>query len=175
MSENNSKRFCNYLAAFAAGLFVCFPALGQSGGQFSIEQSVIANGGGNSSGGTFAVAGTSGQAAAGVRSSAPTFGNHGGFWQSSPLGPSAAYVSVAGRVLTSSGQGIRNVIVTISESNGIIQRRTTGSLGYFLFDTVEAGQTVVLSVQSKRYTFVHSPIVLNIGDAIDELRFTAEP
>lgn len=161
-------------ASLWLSLFLSTSASAQSGGQFKIEQSVIANGGGSSSVGTITVAGTNSQPVAGTRSASTRFGIHGGFWQDTSLAPSAAYVSVAGRVLTSTGQGIRNVTITITEFNGAIRTATTGSLGLFCFDTVEAGQTLVISVSAKRYAFVQPTIVLNIDDAVDDLTFVAE-
>ena len=55
--------------------------LAQSGGNFTIQQSVIAGGGGqNSTGGTFSVDGTVGQAAAGGGLSGGSFSVSSGFW-----------------------------------------------------------------------------------------------
>ena len=51
-----------------------------SGGGFSVEKSVIANGGGTSSGGGFSVSGTSGQNAAGKNPINAAFSHQSGFW-----------------------------------------------------------------------------------------------
>ena len=61
MSENKTTYFCRSLFAGLAVLLTAIPAISQSGGQFKIEQAVIATGGGTSSGGGFAVAGTNSQ------------------------------------------------------------------------------------------------------------------
>ena len=64
---------------------------GQSGGTFTITQSVIANGGGTSGGSTFSVTGTTGQSLAGTLSNGAPFNVRGGFWQNS----SSSNVTVA--------------------------------------------------------------------------------
>src|SRR5262245_12041931 len=54
--------------------------LGQSGGAFAIRSSVVASGGGRSTGGAFAVTGTLGQPAAGGPLSGGAFAVGSGFW-----------------------------------------------------------------------------------------------
>ena len=80
-----------------------------TGGSYSLNQAVIAAGGGqNSAGGNFTVDGTIGQAFAGTRSTNAPFSVAGGFWTTDPLAPSAASVSVSGRILAPDGIGLRN-------------------------------------------------------------------
>src|SRR5438445_2377704 len=74
-----------------------------TGGQFTLDQSVIASGGGTSSSGAFTVEGTAGQPVAGQKASNSPFSVHAGFWNGEPLGPSAASVTVRGRVQTADG------------------------------------------------------------------------
>ncbi len=57
----------------------------QSGGEFNIKKSSIDAGGGNSSGGDFAVAGTIGQADASSVISGGAFSLTGGFWTKKPV------------------------------------------------------------------------------------------
>ena len=54
--------------------------LAQSGGTFTITKSVIAGGGGNATGGTFSMDGTTGQSLAGTTSTGGTFSLQSGFW-----------------------------------------------------------------------------------------------
>src|SRR5690349_20461911 len=56
------------------------PTMSQSGGTFVIQKSVIAGGGDHSTGGTFILDGTIGQAVAGTQSSGGSFNVVGGFW-----------------------------------------------------------------------------------------------
>jgi len=145
----------------------------QSGGQFSITQSVIAGGGtGPSSGGTYEVNGTAGQPAAGGSYSGLPYSFRSGFWQMD-LSPSASLVSVAGRVRTADGRGIRNAIVTLSRSGEQIRIARSGSFGYFQIDDVEVGQTYIITVGSKLYTF--APQVIVLTDSIGDIELVAVP
>ena len=154
------------LAAFAVSISA------QSGGTFSITQSVIANGGGQSSGGTFNATGTAGQPAAGTSSNGGTFNAIGGFWQPGSA-PTAAEVSVTGRVLTPDGRGLRNATVTMTDSNGVTRYARTSSFGYYRFEDVAVGQTYILAVGSKRYQFASQ--VVNVTDSLTDIDFIAQP
>ncbi|MBS1792210.1 MAG: carboxypeptidase regulatory-like domain-containing protein [Acidobacteria bacterium] len=85
--------------------------------------------------------------------------------------PTAAGVTVAGRVALASGSGVPNAIVYLTAPDGPIRQTRTSSFGYFRFDDVAAGQTVVVSVQSKRGNF--APQVLSLADSITDLSFVA--
>jgi hypothetical protein len=88
------------------------------------------------------------------------------------LGPTAANVSVGGRVLTASGSGVSNARVVLTDANGASRTSLTNSFGYYRFTEVPAGETCVFSVRHKEYQF--APQVLTITDNIGELNFTAE-
>lgn len=85
------------------------------------------------------------------------------------LGPTAAAVSVSGRVLTPDGRGLTNALVSLTDTFGNTLTARTGSFGYYRFGDVAAGQTCVVVVQSKRYEFV--PQVVNVVENIEELNF----
>lgn len=91
------------------------------------------------------------------------------------LTPTAAHVSVSGRIITVSGQGIRDAHVTLTNSNGTTRSAITGSFGYWRFDDVEAGQTYIVSVRSKRFWFANDTQILSVNDEITGLTFTALP
>jgi len=65
----------------------------------------------------------------------------------------AARVQVGGRVQTSDGRGIRNAVVSITDSHGVKRAVTTSSLGFYRFDEIEAGDTYIIRVASKQYRF----------------------
>ncbi len=88
--------------------------------------------------------------------------------------PTAANVSVEGRVLLSAGNGVRNATVFLLEANGTQHSAITGSFGYYRFPAIEAGQTVVVSVRSKRFTFNPPTRVVTLTDAVSDLDFIAE-
>ena len=105
----------------------------------------------------------------------PSDGSIGG-WGIQFLSPTAAPVSVSGRVLTASGRGIRNVKVTISGGD-LAEPRTmyTGAFGYYSFTGVTAGQTYFVTVEPKRYTISQPTRVVNMLDSIADLDFVADP
>jgi hypothetical protein len=88
------------------------------------------------------------------------------------LAPSAAAVSISGRVLTADGRGIRSTAVVLTDSLGNSRTAITSSFGYYRFDEVPAGETYVLSVSSKRYQF--APRVVTVQDEIVNLDFIAQ-
>lgn len=90
-----------------------------------------------------------------------------------PFVPTAAQVSVSGRILSANSRGVRNAQVFLTESNGTVRMARTGSFGYFDFTNIASGQTVIVSVFSKRYTF-SSQVVL-LFESAAELNFVADP
>ena len=92
-------------------------------------------------------------------------------------GPSAApvaNVSVGGRVTTSSGQGVSNAIVSLTDS-GVGGRRTaiTNPFGYYRFDNVASGSSYTIAVISRLYTF--TPQTVQVNDNLTNVDFVAEP
>lgn len=150
-------------------------AFGQSGGTFVITESVVAGGGGhNASGGAVSIDGTIGQPAAGNALSNAPFIITSGFWNFSPTGPTAATVSVGGRISTPNGNGIRNVIITLTDiSGGATRSALSSSFGFYRIDDVAAGGTYIVTVRSKRYSF--APQVVRVMDDVVDLNFVAEP
>jgi Carboxypeptidase regulatory-like domain len=166
------KRKINSIIAIIS---LSFAIAAQTGGTFDLSHSVIASGGGsNSTGGTFRVDGTVGQPAAGTISTSGNFSLRGGFWAFDSIAPTAALVSISGRVLTADGQGIRNVRVTLTMAGGTVRSAQTGTFGYFRFDEVEVGQTLVLEVSSKRYRFTNPTRILSVQEEITDAVFIAE-
>lgn len=90
-------------------------------------------------------------------------------------GPSVAPadVSVSGRVMKSSGQGLGGVYVFITDSAGVSRYTLTSSFGFYNFDNVVAGGTYTVEASSKRYTF--TPQTLQINDNLSNLDFVGEP
>ncbi|MBE7516768.1 MAG: carboxypeptidase regulatory-like domain-containing protein [Chloracidobacterium sp.] len=86
----------------------------------------------------------------------------------------AAPASVSGRVVTANGNGIRNVLISITGGNTpqrLIAR--TGSFGYYRIDGLEAGNTYVITIQSKNYTFAEPSRVITVNDSLTDIDFTA--
>lgn len=88
--------------------------------------------------------------------------------------PTAASVSILGRVLLQAeGRGLSRAFVYLTDQNGETRTAITNSFGYYHFNEVNAGQTYVLNVLSKRYSF--SPRVITINEGTNDLDFIAQP
>ncbi len=83
--------------------------------------------------------------------------------------PTAAAASIGGRVLSSNGRGLGRAVVTLTTASGETFTTITNGFGYYRFEDVFPGQTVILNVTSKRFEF--APKVLNIGEDLYELDF----
>ena len=88
--------------------------------------------------------------------------------------PTAASVSVSGRVLTNTGRGIGNAVVTITDSTGNSRTTVSGSLGYYRFTDVPAGDLYVLTVNSRRFTFAQPSVSLSVNGDTNDVNFTAQ-
>ena len=155
-------------------LFISLSAFSQTGGTFEITQSVISNGGGTSDGGSFSLTGTTGQPLAGTNSTGGGFGVRGGFWQSF-FAPTAAMVAISGQVLMANGGGISKVRVSLTGGDGITRTVLSNTFGYFRFDDVEAGQTCIISISSKRFQFGNQTQVIFVGEEVTDLIFNSLP
>lgn len=83
-------------------------------------------------------------------------------------------VTLGGRVLTARGSGLRNALVTVSGGN-LLQPRTmyTGTFGRYYFDGLDAGQTYIVSVAAKRYTFTTGAMLVTVDENLDEVNFVS--
>lgn len=140
---------------------------------YQIERSVVANGGGTSVAGGFRLEGTAGQNAAGEQMTGGVFTQVGGFWQPVPLAPTAASVTVSGRVLTSTGRTVNRARVTITDMLGNSRAALTNAFGYFRIGNIAAGESHLVWVVSRRYTF--EPQLISVGQDVTGLTITALP
>jgi Carboxypeptidase regulatory-like domain len=91
--------------------------------------------------------------------------------ESNLVGPSAANVSVSGKVLTPQGAGLTNAIVILTDQDGNSRTARTSAFGYFRFNEVAAGQTYIININSKRWQF--TPQVISVNEEIIELNLMA--
>jgi hypothetical protein len=87
-------------------------------------------------------------------------------------GPTAAAATVSGRVLTPEGKAVMGALVTLTDSTGDSRTAFTSAGGRFYFDEVPSGETYILSVLSKRYTYV--PQVITVTEDITGLNFSPQ-
>ncbi len=92
-------------------------------------------------------------------------------WGLGALSPTAAGVSVSGKVLTASGRAIPNANVVIRSANGETRTVRTNSFGNYRFDDVLAGDGYIMTVNSKQYTFQSR--VVNVIDNLVGFDFVA--
>jgi hypothetical protein len=90
-----------------------------------------------------------------------------GGWGLEFLPPTSAGVEVSGRVLTSDGRGIRNAVVTMTGADGTKRTAVSSSFGYYRFEGVQAGETVIVSASSRSYRF--KPRAVQVFDPITDL------
>ncbi len=76
---------------------------------------------------------------------------------------------VNGRVVTPTGQGLRNAQVTITKADGTTRTTPTSSLGFFSFAGIELGQTITVRVNSRRYRF--DPQTVGVSSNMAALQF----
>ena len=89
------------------------------------------------------------------------------------LGPTAASVSISGRVVSHTGEPVRNARIILTSPAGAIRSGLSNPFGYFTIDGVVVGRTYQLEVQSKQFIF--TPRVLNVVDEVSGMVLTAEP
>jgi hypothetical protein len=167
-----TKLYSIILAIIAGAIGV--PA--QTGGAYDLSHNTLAGGGEmQSAGGAFKVDGTVGQTLAGTTSGSAVYSLHGGFWfPRALLAPTAARVSLTGRVSNLQGGLLRRVRIVLSDTNGGETRTAqVNPFGYFRFDDVEAGRVYIVRAESGAFQFTPEMYVFSLVDARDDLDFTA--
>jgi hypothetical protein len=83
---------------------------------------------------------------------------------------SSSSSTISGQVLTNTGQGLRNAIVTLTDQAGVKRQAPTSSLGFYSFPNVVPGQTYLLSVASRRFRF--DPVNVTPNQSLVTINFT---
>lgn len=89
-----------------------------------------------------------------------------------PLAPTAASVSIAGQVLTATGQSISNAKIFLTDNQGVKRVAVSNAFGHYGFEGITVGETYILSVVSKRYTF--TPRAVEVNEELTALNLIAE-
>jgi hypothetical protein len=92
-----------------------------------------------------------------------------------PVGSTAAEVSVSGRVMTTRGNGIAGVRISLADSQGNVRTTVSGTSGDYRFENVEAGSSYIITATGKRYSFSQPSQLLNVNDETAEINFIANP
>lgn len=85
------------------------------------------------------------------------------------LAPTAASVSVSGRVRSASGSGLSNAIVSLTGGTGVIRTSRTNPFGHYQFDDIEAGQSVIIAVNSKLHHY--QPQLVSVNESLFDVDF----
>ncbi len=88
----------------------------------------------------------------------------------SQLAPTAANVSVGGRVSDSFDRIVTNARVVVTNQNGISRTAFVNSFGFYHFDDIPAGETYVFQVIHRKLSF--APQVIGITENVSDLNFT---
>lgn len=155
----------NFLAFFMVTAGIAFA---QPSADLQMDKTVISSGGSVSSGSTYTMISTIGQPLAGGPVSGTGIYGHIGFW-SPGFAPTAAGVSVSGRVITSSGRAINNVTLKQTSMNGQSSTVRTGGFGYFRFNNLPSGEMYILTINAKGFTFPERSVTLFVNDHIADL------
>ncbi len=91
------------------------------------------------------------------------------------LAPTAAEASISGRVVDIRQRGISKVTVKIQDMSGNVRIVSTSSFGYFQIEGLEVGQSYLVVVSAKRYTFNPPSRVINLQDSFENAHFVGTP
>lgn len=89
------------------------------------------------------------------------------------VGPTAAAVSIGGRLTSATGQPVSKANVYLTDTRGRIRPAISNGFGLFTFEDVTVGETYIISVISKRYTF--APVAISPTESTSGLNLIAEP
>ena len=125
-----------------------------SGGQYVLDEAVMANGGGNLNGGVYKVQGTAGNPNSSRKLTGGIYIVQGGFNNRPQFVPTVAELSISGQVVTTKGRGISNVIVILTGGLMTSPKATrTNQFGFFQFNEIGAGHFYAIQVQHREVIF----------------------
>ena len=88
------------------------------------------------------------------------------------LAPSAALVTVGGRVLDGYGMPVSGAFVAITAPNGTVQSALTNAFGHYRFSDIATGSIYSVTVRAKGHAF--APRSVSVIDELTDLDFIAE-
>jgi hypothetical protein len=92
-----------------------------------------------------------------------------------PFAPTAASVNVGGQVISPYGRPLMNATISLFDSYGNVRTAITNPFGFYRFEDVSAGETYIVEIRSKRYSFPEATRTLFVTEDMDSVNFAAEP
>ena len=92
-----------------------------------------------------------------------------------PMVVTASGATISGRVTTSRGRGLKHVVVMLA--GGDLDEpiyATTNQFGRYQFEDISVGNSYVLTVFSRRYTFTQSSRVINFNSSFTDADFVSD-
>lgn len=86
--------------------------------------------------------------------------------------PTAATVSVGGRVILGKSSFAARATVSLTDMQGNVKTARVNPFGYYKFEDISAGQTVIVEVSAKGAIF--APQVVTVNENIEDLNFSAQ-
>lgn len=83
--------------------------------------------------------------------------------------PTAAGVSVSGRVFSGTGAAVTRAKVILTDSQGAIIQTNTNSFGYYTFENISAGQNVSIEIVAKGSSYPTQ--IVNLTDSVSNFDF----
>ncbi|MGI8640779.1 MAG: PQQ-dependent sugar dehydrogenase [Pyrinomonadaceae bacterium] len=88
--------------------------------------------------------------------------------------PTAASVTISGRIATANGRGVSGAFIPFDGSGNSEPKTTrTNPFGFYRFSDVEVGQNYVITPSAKNYNFTPSSMVFTVFEDFTNLDFTA--
>ena len=88
-------------------------------------------------------------------------------------GATAAGATISGRVSNGKGRGVANARVIITDSTGqVVQTARTNAFGYYSVADITAGETYIVSVESKQYKF--GTRIITVAQDVDGVDFSPQ-
>jgi len=69
-------------------------------------------------------------------------------------------------------RGLARATVYLTDQNGSTRTARTNPFGYYQFEDIEVGQTLIVNVFHKQYQF--DPQVVSLNEAMENLNFTPQ-
>lgn len=87
------------------------------------------------------------------------------------VGPTSAPAAIAGRVTSTNGGGVQNVVITVTNAAGTSRRATTNAFGYFRLEGLSSGQTYSVTASRRSFTFDPPGRVVTLDADIADVDF----